>query len=144
MCYVKRPASPSTVSSFQVPTQESIDYVFPDPCITQMTWPVETYIPSPVSSSELSDLKRKPESGLPVDLIVKRQKNKEAAARSRERKLNKLLELETQVKALENEKSILSLQLAISESEKKAALFREEEYKNRIQRLEEYLYKKEI
>lgn len=146
MCYVKRPASPSTVSSFQVPTQESINYAFPDPCITQMAWQVENFIPTPVSNPELSDLerKRKQDSGISVDLVVKRQKNKEAAARSREKKLNKLLELESQVKALENEKTILSLQLAISESEKKAALFREEEYKNRIQRLEEYLYKKEI
>ena len=140
MCYVKRAVSPST----QVfPIQESCDYVFPDACMTsEISWPEPTFIPSPISNPDFESSKRK--SSVPLDLAVKRQRNKEAAARSREKKLNRLMELEAQVKILEDEKSLLSLQLAISESEKKSALIREEEYKSRIQKLEEYLYKKEF
>jgi hypothetical protein len=138
MCYVKRATSPSTENTFT-----DIDYIFPSGSMN-MSWAGEfmpslgTDMPSPVSESQ-SEPKRKAE--VSDELALKRKKNKEAAARSRERKLNKLLELEAQVKVLENEKTVLSLQLAISESEKNAALLREEEYKTRIQKLEEYLYK---
>jgi hypothetical protein len=138
MCYVKRATSPSTEHTFT-----DIDYIFPSDSMN-MSWAGEfmpdpsSDMPSPVSESH-SEPKRKAQ--VSDELAIKRQKNKEAAARSRERKLTKLLELEAQVKVLESEKTILSLQLAISESEKNASLLREEEYKNRIQKLEEYLYK---
>ncbi len=71
---------------------------------------------------------------------LKKVKNREAAARSRAKKLNKLLKLENTIKSLESENSSLSLQLAISESEKNASLSREEEYKRRIDKLELLLF----
>ena len=159
MCYVKRAPSPPSAQIFPIQDtlQDACGYVFPETCMTsQISWPELAFLPSPISNSEVESMKS--EISFPMcnseeslkrkssttDLAVKRQKNKEAAARSREKKLNRLLELETQVKILEEEKSVLSLQLAISESEKKAALIREEEYKIRILKLEEYLYKKDF
>ena len=137
MCFSKKAISPSTITNFP---HESNLKDFSETCITsQITWPIVDIMPSPSSIDFEQSLQRK--NGVSQNLTLKRLKNKEAAARSREKKMNKILELESKVKILEDEKSVLTLQLAILDSEKKASESREEEYKNRIFKLEEYLYK---
>ncbi|KAI8064645.1 hypothetical protein BC940DRAFT_348540 [Gongronella butleri] len=68
---------------------------------------------------------------------LKRRKNTHAARKSRLKKLLHIEHLENQIKELQSENAQLVLNNALLESEKKSMAAREQEYKKRIQYLEE-------
>ncbi|KAJ1567418.1 hypothetical protein HK096_009919, partial [Nowakowskiella sp. JEL0078] len=70
---------------------------------------------------------------------IKRQRNTEAARRSRQRKVENTEILEVRVKELENENSTLSVHSAVLENEKLAWIAKERELLQRIKRLEDQL-----
>lgn len=72
-------------------------------------------------------------------LYVKRQRNNEAARRSRERKVRRLEELEAQVHSLETEKSDLMIRLAVLDNERSSWMSRERELAHRVLALESQL-----
>ncbi|EGF82194.1 hypothetical protein BATDEDRAFT_36745 [Batrachochytrium dendrobatidis JAM81] len=72
-------------------------------------------------------------------LAVKRARNNEAARRSRERKMKKLVELEVQVTHLDTEKTDLLVRLAVLESERTTWMHRERELAHRVLALETQL-----
>ncbi|KAL1918971.1 uncharacterized protein VTP21DRAFT_2352 [Calcarisporiella thermophila] len=97
-----------------------------------------TQSPTSVAATEVSKKHELPLS--PEDeLARKRQKNTEAARRSRLRKLMKMETLERRVGELEDEKSQLLLRIAVMESERQAMEAREVEREDRVRKLEEQL-----
>lgn len=73
------------------------------------------------------------------DVAMKRQKNTDAARRSRLKKILKMENLETQVKDLESDNSRLTTRVAVLESEKGALASKEKSLEERIRVLESQL-----
>ncbi|KAJ3207543.1 hypothetical protein HK099_000249, partial [Clydaea vesicula] len=100
--------------------------------------PISSSPPFPILSEKPTKKKRKLDNE-PINVIIKRQKNTEAARRSRSKKAELLGTLETQVKDLESKKSILVVQLAVLENEKEFWISREAELAERVRKLEHNL-----
>ncbi|KAG1049430.1 hypothetical protein G6F43_008245 [Rhizopus delemar] len=73
------------------------------------------------------------------EVAVKRQKNTDAARRSRMKKVLKMEQLEEQVKALASENARLTTRVAVLESEKGTLVFKEQSLEDRIRVLESQL-----
>ncbi|KAL1925767.1 uncharacterized protein VTP21DRAFT_650 [Calcarisporiella thermophila] len=73
------------------------------------------------------------------ELALKRQKNTDAARRSRMRKLHRMETLEKRVAELEAENARLQVKTAVLESEKTSSELRDKEHMQRIKKLEEQL-----
>ncbi|KAL1922142.1 uncharacterized protein VTP21DRAFT_10784 [Calcarisporiella thermophila] len=73
------------------------------------------------------------------ELALKRQKNTDAARRSRLKKLLRMEELERRVADLEGENSKLQLKVAVLESEKGSLEQRDKDHTERVKKLEEQL-----
>ncbi|KAJ3106303.1 hypothetical protein HDU97_006501 [Phlyctochytrium planicorne] len=80
-------------------------------------------------------------SGDDVDdeLKLKRKRNTEAARRSRQKKNNRLMDLENFTKRLEAQNSTLTVRVAVLENEKETLLFRQKELLDRVASLEKQL-----
>ncbi|KAI9318741.1 hypothetical protein BX666DRAFT_1931175 [Dichotomocladium elegans] len=74
------------------------------------------------------------------EVALKRQKNTDAARRSRLRKVLKMESLENRVSELERANTTLLLRAAVLESEKSALLAKESSYEQRIKNLEAQLF----
>ncbi|KAF7727578.1 hypothetical protein EC973_007339 [Apophysomyces ossiformis] len=79
----------------------------------------------------------------PIDLLdqqaIKRQKNTDAARRSRLRKVLKMEALERRVRELEVDNERLLLHIAVAESERSAAISKEQRNRERVSQLESQL-----
>ncbi|ORZ16334.1 hypothetical protein BCR42DRAFT_414835 [Absidia repens] len=73
------------------------------------------------------------------DLAIKRQKNTDAARRSRFKKLVKMERLETRIKELEVDKHTLSTRIAVLEAETAGHEAKEQRLESRIRTLESQL-----
>ncbi|KAI8800170.1 hypothetical protein BJ742DRAFT_842795 [Cladochytrium replicatum] len=73
------------------------------------------------------------------EVVRKRQRNTEAARRSRQRKVMKMTSLEQRVKELQGENSRLGLRLAVLESERIGWVAKEAELAGKVRRLEAQL-----
>ncbi|KAI8885254.1 hypothetical protein K501DRAFT_246413 [Backusella circina FSU 941] len=83
--------------------------------------------------------KRKKGPATPDEAAMKRQKNTDAARRSRLRKVQKLSTLEDRVSELEKSNANLTTRVAVLDSEKNNLEKKEVSYEKRIQQLEEQL-----
>ncbi|KAG0166622.1 hypothetical protein DFQ28_007069 [Apophysomyces sp. BC1034] len=77
--------------------------------------------------------------GLQDQLAVKRQKNTDAARRSRLRKVLKMEALEQRVRELEADNERLLLHIAVAESERNTAITKEQRNRERVSKLESQL-----
>jgi hypothetical protein len=76
----------------------------------------------------------------PLDhLALKRQKNTDAARRSRQRKVMKMEALESRVRELEKHNQQLLLQAAVAENERDAAKVKESKQREKVAALEAQL-----
>ncbi|KAI8913628.1 hypothetical protein EDD86DRAFT_201119 [Gorgonomyces haynaldii] len=104
----------------------------------------ETLSPSTVSSPimsqsvEKTQRKRKQEDVSP-ELLLKRQRNNEAARKSRERRLQKIDDLSHQVGELTAQNTQLTMKMAVLEAERTLMLEREKNLHKRILELENQL-----
>jgi predicted RNase H-like nuclease (RuvC/YqgF family) len=83
--------------------------------------------------------KRKKGPATPDETAMKRQKNTDAARRSRLRKVQKMSTLEDRVSELEKSNANLTTRVAVLDSEKNNLEKKEVSYEKRIQQLEEQL-----
>jgi len=121
------------LNSFPSPPQEQISY-FP---VLQQSIVSPKIEPTDITTS--SNKRKSPVEEEPLKIILKRQKNTEAARRSRSKKAELLGTLEVQVKELESNKSNLTVRLAVLENEKRGWLSREAELAERVRQLEYHL-----
>lgn len=89
-------------------------------------------------------MKRKSSSSLdnteePEEVIRKRQRNTDAARRSRMKKMLKMEALENRVNELENDNARLTTRVAVLESEKSGLETKDNDLQERIKALEEQL-----
>ncbi|CDH49990.1 hypothetical protein RO3G_05672 [Lichtheimia corymbifera JMRC:FSU:9682] len=103
--------------------------------------PQSPVIVQPLPTTTQSKKRSRPqESSAPMDeAAIKRQKNTDAARRSRLRKVLKMESLEKRVAELEKANTTLLLRAAVLESEKSALLTKEASYEQRIKTLESQL-----
>jgi hypothetical protein len=103
--------------------------------------PIEaTVYPSPISiPSPQIETKRKAVEEIDDALLLKRQKQNEAAKRCRQKKLNQLQEAQEQARIFEQESFQLSVKLAVMEKEKQAWLMKEKEMQQQISMLKQQL-----
>lgn len=95
---------------------------------------------TPAFSASPSRTRKRAEDIDPTDeAAVKRQKNTDAARRSRLRKVQKMESLETRVSELERINGGLIMRVAVLDSEKNNLKAKESSYENRIRVLEEQL-----
>ncbi|KAI8148647.1 hypothetical protein BJV82DRAFT_592815 [Fennellomyces sp. T-0311] len=97
----------------------------------------------PISAPKVTKRKRASESDTPLspqdEAAIKRQKNTDAARRSRLKKVLKMEALETRVSELEKVNSNLVLRVAVLDSEKSGLRSKESSYEQRIKMLESQL-----
>ncbi|KAJ8662041.1 hypothetical protein O0I10_002373 [Lichtheimia ornata] len=107
----------------------------------QKETPQSPVIVQPLPTTTQSKKRSRPqESSAPMDeAAIKRQKNTDAARRSRLRKVLKMESLEKRVAELEKANTTLLLRAAVLESEKSALLTKEASYEQRIKTLESQL-----
>ncbi|KAJ3062686.1 hypothetical protein HK102_008687 [Quaeritorhiza haematococci] len=143
---------PNTTQAQQPVVQISRAKPIPQPMVAPppRTSP-QSAVPPVAPAAQCTSVKRKREcsssddsgsssSGAPLDrAAIKRQKNTEAARRSRQRKMQKMEELEHQVADLTNENTDLCTRLAVLDAEKLAWQAKEVEFNHRIERLEAQL-----
>ncbi|KAJ3047669.1 hypothetical protein HK102_012866 [Quaeritorhiza haematococci] len=92
--------------------------------------------PLPVKRSRISSDE---EEKLSPEALIKRQRNTEAARRSRQRKVEKMEGLQDQVRDLENDRNKLKLRVAVLENERSSWNAREKELLSRVSHLEQQL-----
>ncbi|KAI8149887.1 hypothetical protein BJV82DRAFT_503503 [Fennellomyces sp. T-0311] len=100
-------------------------------------------MPSPTATQLSTGSKRKASSALSDkesdDIALKRQRNTDAARRSRLKKLLKMEALEKRVTELEGENTRLTTRVAVLESEKSGLESKDKDLQERIRVLEEQL-----
>ncbi|KAI7887028.1 hypothetical protein K492DRAFT_175203 [Lichtheimia hyalospora FSU 10163] len=97
-------------------------------------------IVQPLPTTPSKKRSREEDASTPMDeAAIKRQKNTDAARRSRLRKVLKMESLEKRVAELEKANTTLLLRAAVLESEKSALLTKEASYEQRIKTLESQL-----
>ncbi|KAK9768758.1 hypothetical protein K7432_000361 [Basidiobolus ranarum] len=117
--------------------------------------PVNIQLPSPIQTPRLSFLpvsvsneieaptkvssKRGRQSEDSSDIAIKRKRNTDAARKSRQRKVDRISELDKRTSQLQTENNLLNTKVAILESEKKHQRQKELELQIRIQTLENQL-----
>lgn len=111
---------------------------------TEQTSPVSQTMSDMISESSLpssngSTARRKRNKGVTKDMAIKRQRNTDAARRSRLRKALRLQSLEHEVSQLKAENENLAGQVSALEAKQLQFMSREKTLKHRIQELERQL-----
>lgn len=105
--------------------------------IISTTYPL---LPSPVlSNQEITPKRKRGNNRTPVDIIVKRQRNTDAARRSRLRKAEKLESLEKRVDTLKDNNDRLRVKVAVLETEVNHVAEKEQRNRQRVLELEALL-----
>ncbi|KAI8087777.1 uncharacterized protein B0P05DRAFT_532268 [Gilbertella persicaria] len=95
--------------------------------------------PSPSLSADSLPRRKRGSRGEPVDLVIKRQRNTDAARRSRMRKVLKMESLEKRVEVLRNDNERLRVKVAVLGSEVNHAAEKEKHNIQRVLELEAQL-----
>lgn len=113
--------------------------VMPRPLVPIMPKTSQSPLPRTLSPIPSRSQKRRASSQEQDEIALKRQRNTDAARRSRLKKLQKMETLENRVSELEGENSRLNTRVAVLESEKSGLESKDKDLQDRIRKLEEQL-----